>query len=144
MQYYWDDTKHINVLERYSTIWKGTLINGDIDKPWINPEKLKELEDVFTDIGERNFYINLDENHIYVSLCQDSPYYFYEFEKYIIKLLKSIEKKFKVKINGGEFYCWECRPMANSYRYNIYKKDSKFKIKKNTLNWEKYDSKTSN
>ena len=141
MQYYWSNTKTINVLERYTTIWKGILTSEHIDNNWIHPDKLTELEDLFVEIADRNFHLHLDENHIYVSLCQDSPYYYYEFEKSIIKLLKAIEKKFNVKIGEGEYYCWECKPMANSYRYNIYKKDGKFKIKKTVLNWEKYDNK---
>ena len=141
MQYYWDDTKHINVLEKYSTIWKGTLKNENVDSLWISPDKLNQLEDLFTDVLDRNFYIYLDENYIYVSLCQDSPYFYYEFEKNIIKLLKKIENKFEVTISEGEFYCWECRPMADSYRYIIYKKEKKFKMKKTVLNWEKYDNK---
>lgn len=141
MQYYWDDTKHINVLERFSTIWKGTITKKDVDDPWILPDKIKILEDIFTDVCDRNFYIYLDENHIYISLCQDSPYLYYEFEKSILKLLKTIEKKFTIKIEGGEFYCWECRPMANSYKYKIYKKENKFKLKKIVLNWEKFENK---
>ena len=141
MQYYWDNTTHINVLERFSTIWKGILKSENIDNNWIKPDQIKELEDLFTNVAERNFYLHLDENHIYVSLCQDSPYYYYEFEKYCIKLLKEIEKKFKVKIGEGEFFCWECKPMANSYRYVIFKKENKFKLKKTVLNWDKYDNK---
>jgi hypothetical protein len=141
MQYYWDNTTHINVLERFSTIWKGTLKSEKIDGNWIKPDQIRKLDDLFTDVAERNFYLYLDENHIYISLCQDSPYYFYEFEKDAIKLLKEIEKKFEVKIGEGEFFCWECKPMPNSYRYVIYKKDNKFKIKKTVLNWEKYDTK---
>lgn len=135
MQYYWDDTKHINILERYTTIWKGTLINTNIDSNWLKPEQVREFDDLLIDICERNFYINLDESNIYLSLCQDSPYFYYEFEKHILKFLRSAEKKFNISINEGEFYCWECRPMANSYRYRIYKKDNKFKLKKSVQNW---------
>ena len=141
MHYYWDNTTNINVLEKFKTIWKGNIKSENIDGNWIKPDEIKKLEDICTDIAERNFYIYLDENHIYLSLCQDSPYYYYEFEKNIIKLLKEIEKKFKVKIGEGDFYCWECRPMANSYKYIIFKKDNKFKIKKTVLNWEKYEAK---
>lgn len=144
MQYYWDDTTHINVLERFSTIWKGSLKSENIDENWIKPEEIKDLEDLFTKVAERNFYIHLDENHIYISLCQDSPYHYYEFEKNGLKLFKDIEKKFNVKISSGEFYCWECKPMPNSYRYVIFKRDNKFKMKKTVLNWDKYDLKTNN
>ncbi len=144
MQYYWDDTTHINVLERFSTIWKGSLKSENIDENWIKPEEIKDLEDLFTKVAERNFYIHLDENHIYISLCQDSPYHYYEFEKNGLKLFKDIEKKFNVKISSGEFYCWECKPMPNSYRYVIFKRDNKFKMKKTVLNWNKYDLKTNN
>ena len=144
MQFYWDDTTHINVLERFSTIWKGILKSENIDDNWIKPEQIKDLEDLFTKVAERNFYIHLDENHIYISLCQDSPYHYYEFEKDGLKLFKDIEKKFNVKISSGEFYCWECKPMPNSYRYVIFKRDNKFKMKKTVLNWDKYDLKTNN
>ena len=65
MQYYWDNTTHINVLERFSTIWKGTLKSENIDNNWIKPDQIRELEDLFTDVAERNFYLHLDENHIY-------------------------------------------------------------------------------
>ena len=144
MQFYWDDTTHINVLERFSTIWKGILKSENIDDNWIKPEQIKDLEDLFTKVAERNFYIHLDENHIYISLCQDSPYHYYEFEKDGLKLFKDIKKKFNVKISSGEFYCWECKPMPNSYRYVIFKRDNKFKMKKTVLNWDKYDLKTNN
>tara|TARA_B100001173_G_C15586633_1_gene378679 strand:- start:13 stop:435 length:423 start_codon:yes stop_codon:yes gene_type:complete len=137
MQYYWDDTSHINVLERYTTIWKGTLINTNVDSNWVKPEQIREFDDLLVDVCERNFEINLDESNIYLSLCQDSPYYYHEFEKNILKFLRKSEKKFNININEGEFYCWECRPLANSYRYRIYKKDNKFKLKKSVLNWEK-------
>lgn len=135
MKYYWDDISHINVLERYKTIWKGTLINTNIDSNWLKPDEVKQFDDLLINICDRNFYINVDENNIYLSLCQDSPYYYYEFEKNILKLLRSAEKKFNITINEGEFYCWECRPLANSYRYRIYKKDNKFKLKKSVQNW---------
>jgi len=141
MHYYWDNTTHINVLEKFKTIWKGTIKSENIDENWIKPDEIKKLEDICTNVAERNFYVNLDENHIYLSLCQDSPYYYYEFEKNIIKLLKEIEKNFEIKIGEGDFYCWECRPMANAYKYVIFKKDTKFKIKKTVLNWEKYETK---
>ena len=137
MKYYWDNTSHINVLERYTTIWKGTLVNSNIDSNWIKPEQLRQFDDLLIDICERNFEINLDESNIYLSLCQDSPYYYHEFEKNILKFLRKAEKNFNININEGEFYCWECRPLANSYRYRLYKKDNKFKLKKSVLNWEK-------
>jgi hypothetical protein len=139
MQYYWSDTSRINLLERYTTIWKGILINENIDSIWIKPDEIESLKDIFVDICERNFYIHLDENNIYISLCPDSPYYYYEFEKNILKLLKTIENKFKIKINEGTFNCWECKPFPNSYRYYVFKKDNKFKLKKNVLNWDNYD-----
>ena len=139
MQYYWSDISRINLLERYTTIWKGILTNENIDSIWIKPDQIELLKDIFVDSCERNFYIHLDENNIYISLCQASSYYSYEFEKDILKLLKTIEKKFEIKINEGNFNCWECKPFPNSYRYYIFKKDNKFKLKKNVLNWDKYD-----
>lgn len=141
MEYYWSDTSKINLLERYTTIWKGTLTNENIDLIWIKPGYIEILKDIFVDVCQRNFHIILDEMNIYISLCQDSPYYYYEFEKDILKLLKGIEKRFNVKIKEGEFTCWECKPLSNSYRYFIYKNDNKFKLKKNILNWEIFDKK---
>ena len=72
MQYYWSDISRINLLERYTTIWKGILTNENIDSIWIKPDQIELLKDIFVDSCERNFYIHLDENNIYISLCQDS------------------------------------------------------------------------
>ena len=86
---------------------------------------------------DRNFYLDMDENNIYISLCPDSPYYYNEFEDSIINMLKELEKQYNIKIGNGEFYLWECKPMANTIKYKIYKKNYKFKIKKNINNYEK-------
>jgi hypothetical protein len=134
MSYYWTNTK---VLDKYPTIWKGILKNENIDNKWILPEQLRELDDLFVEILERNFHLDLDENNIHISLCQDSPLYYNEFEAKIINMLKEIEKQYHVKIGEGEFYLWECKPMANTIKYSIYKQNGKFKIKKNVHNWEK-------
>ena len=134
MSYYWTGTK---VLEKYPTIWKGILTKENIDNNWILPVQLSSLRDLFVEVLDRNFYLDVDENNIHISLCQDSPYYYNEFEANIIKMLKELEKQYNIKIGNGEFYLWECKPMANSIKYVIYKKNDKFKIKKTVHNWEK-------
>ena len=136
MNYYWNDKKSINVLEKYTTIWRGEINKNNQNELWIKNEKddIQKLDDLIIELLDRNFYINLDENNIYLSLCQDSPLLYNEFEKNILKFLRNLEKNFNICIEGGEFNCWECRPYADIYKYTIFKKDNKFKLKKKKIN----------
>ena len=90
-----------------------------------------------------NFYINIDfdNSSIYISLCQDSRYYYYQFEKDIKLLINSIEKDCLIYINCGEFYANEIKHDGNQYKYTIIKKNSEIILKKKILNWTTYDAK---
>lgn len=140
MKYYYDN---MNLKERYATLWNGYL-SYEIKLPNDNPEKILsicKLNDIVTDICKINFYINIDNSNIYISLCQDSHYYYYDFEKDIKKVILKLEKEFDINIIGGEFNANEVNHNANQYKYTILKKNEKITLKKKTLNWSSYKSK---
>ena len=141
-RYYYDMTdKEIE----YATLWDGYLkyigtisfierYGGNINL---------ELNDIFTDICDINFYIFLDESTIYISLCQDSTYYCHQFEKDIKKVILQIQDKFNVNVDSGEFNANEIKHHGSQIKYTITKnKSSNVILKKKILNWETYDSKS--
>jgi hypothetical protein len=137
-RYYFDKT---DLDSKYSTLWNGFLEydSNNIELTQDREEKNtnKELDDILSEICNINFYIYLLDSKIYISLCQDQKYYYYDFEKDIKKVISEIEIKFKVKINYGEFNATEIKHYGNQYKYTITKdKNSKIILKKKVLNWE--------
>lgn len=137
-RYYFDKT---DLDSKYSTLWNGFLEydSNNIELTQDREEKNtnKELDDILSEICNINFYIYLLDSKIYISLCQDQKYYYYDFEKDIKKVISEIEIKFKVKINYGEFNATEIKHYGNQYKYTITKdKNCKIILKKKVLNWE--------
>lgn len=137
-RYYYDNT---DLDSKYPTLWNGFLEydSNNIELTQDREEKNtnKELDDILSEICNINFYIYLLDSKIYISLCQDEKYYYYDFEKDIKKVISEIEIKFKVKINYGEFNATEIKHYGNQYKYTITKdKNSKIILKKKVLNWE--------
>lgn len=141
-RYYFDGCDHD---KKYATLWNGFLeYNSNIIVLTQDKEKNtnKILDDLVSDICNINFYIYLFDSKIYISLCQDEKYYYYQFEKDIKKVISEIENKFKVKIYYGEFNATEIKHQGNQYKYTITKdEESKIILKKKILNWDYFESK---
>lgn len=143
-KYYFDNT---NIDTNYSTIWYGFLIYDSNKTPIQISENYHQvsnriLDDLLSELCDNNFYVNIINNHIHISLCQDSKYYYYQFEKDIKIVVKEIERIFHVTIESGEFNATECKYNGNQYKYTISKgKDNNVILKKRILNWETHDTK---
>lgn len=137
-KYYFDNT---NLDKVHATLWNGYLV-CESSAANILKSKEKELDEIFAEICNINFYINIINNTIYISLCQDEKYYFYEFEKDIKNVIESIQEKYKIKIVSGEFNAIEIKNFGNQYKYIIKNiNDNKISLKKKILNWDSYENK---
>ena len=140
-KYYYENT----FLEtKYFTLWNGYFkYNGNKIKVSENyyQESNRELDDLFVEICDINFYISLIDEYIYISVDSDSYFYSTNFEKTIKKALKEIEIKFNIIIECGEFYATEVKHMGNQYKYTISKSNNKIILKKKILNWDTYNKK---
>jgi len=145
-KYYFEDT---TLNTKYPTLWNGYLLyNGEnisiSENYWQRSNRI--LDDLLTDICDVNFYVTLIDNNIYLSVCGDSSFYYYNFEKTIKKAIKNIEKKFNINITESEFFATELKPMGNQYKYSTSKNcdvdgNEKIILKKKTLNWITYENK---
>ena len=141
---YYFESDICNIQTRYVTLWNGFLKYDGCKIPITtehiigNNKQLYNdiLNDIFIEICELNFYISLIDNYIYISSDFDSHYYYSSFEKHIKNVINSIESKFNININNGEFYGNEMKHNGNSYRYNISKNDDKIVLKRKVLNWD--------
>ena len=143
-RYYFNNTEIDNY---YSTVWYGFLIydqsknNIPISENYYQKSN-PILDDLLHEICNINFYVNIINNHIYISVCQDFKYYYYQFEKDIKNVIKEIENKFEITVESGEFNAVECKYNGNQYKYTISKdKDNNIILKKRILNWENYENK---
>jgi len=143
-RYYFNNT---NIDNNYATIWYGSLIYDQtkniipISENYYQKSNII-LDDLLSEICNMNFYVNIINNYIYISVCQDFKYYYYQFEKDIKNVIKEIENKFDVIIESGEFNAVECKYNGNQYKYTISKNNDKsISLKKKILNWENYESK---
>ena len=133
IKYYFDNT---NLLNKYPTLWRGHF-KYNIDSTYIDINKLNILKDIINEITKINFYINIEENYIYISLCQDSLYYHHEFDKDIIKIINEIENYFNINIEEGEFHAIEVKHYASQYKYIISKNiNNKITINKKIFNFD--------
>ena len=132
--YYYDGT---TILTKYATLWDGYLKYSSKD---IIPD-FHIVEDILVEICDINFYISVTEDHIYISLCQDSSYYAHQFEKHIKIVIKEFEDKFNISISNGKFNATEVKHQGDQYKYTITKDDISGRIilKKRVLNWDKKD-----
>jgi hypothetical protein len=135
-KYYFDNTQ---LSSKYATIWYGFFsFKGEISPE--SPETI--LNDLLTSICDINFYINIDSNNIYISLCSDSHYYVSQFEKDISNIVREINSKLKIKIESGEFKAFEQKHDGNQYKYTItFSKTGKINLKKKVLNWDVVEKK---
>jgi archaellin len=142
-RYYYDG---YDLDKKYATLWNGFLEYNSNNIEYTKDRgdnTNRELDDLVTNICNINFYIYILNSKIYISLCQDTKYYYYDFEKDIKKVIGEIEDKFKVKIDYGEFNATELKHHGNQYKYTITKdKTSKIILKKKILNWDNFESKS--
>ena len=134
-KYYFEDSI---IEDKYPTLWHGYLeyTGNEInitDNYFQNSNR--ELDEILTNICNVNFYVSLTDNKINLSLCRDSNYYTYEFEKNIKDIVSSIEKKFNIKIISGEIYANEVKHNGNHVKYNLSKKN-KIILKRNILSFK--------
>jgi hypothetical protein len=136
----------------YATVWYGFF---EYDE---NNERIpisddyyqksnRDLDDLLVNVCDIHYYVNLLDNYIYLSIDNDSKYYYYQFEKNIKNTILSIEEKFKINIKNGEFNAIEYRPNGNQYKYTISREydstlsHNKVKLKKKILNWDSFKNK---
>lgn len=129
-RYYFDEIDENN----YATLWNGFLEISNNNNIKISD---MEVSDIMTEVCNINFYIYVNDTKIFISLCQDSKYYFYQFEKDILNAIRKIENKFNISILNGEFNAVEIKHNGSQYKYSILKNnDSKFELKKKILSWQ--------
>ena len=142
-RYYFDESCDSPI---YSTIWTGMLNCVECTIPISEnyyQKSNRELDDLLADICDVNFYITINENTIYFSVCQDFRYYYHDFEKHIKKVINAIEEKFSIKIINGEFSATEIIHKGTQYKYTITKNDNgSISLKKRVLNWSSYEKKS--
>ena len=134
-KYYFDNT---NLLTKYGTLWDGFLTFDLITE--LPSDANSQISDILVEICDINFFTNVIEHNIYISLDTDSYFYYYDFEKTIKSAIIEIEKKFEININYGEFNAIEVKHYSNQYKYTISKNDdNSILLKKKTLNWDNYE-----
>lgn len=139
-RYYFENSV---VNEMYPTLWHGYLtFDGNIPLSINYYQKSnKTLDDLLAEICDINFYVSLIDNNIYLSVCRDFNYYYYQFEKNIKIVIIEIEKKFNINIKEGEFFATEVLHIGNKYKYKITNIDGVISLKKKILNWDKEEEK---
>jgi hypothetical protein len=131
IRYYFDENP--NILTKYKTVWHGHFFyHIGKNTNYLTNDQWSILNDILQEICDVNFYIHCIENNIYLSLCQDFMYYYYDFEKHIRTMIREIEKHFTIDIEYGEFYGTELKPMGDQYKY-IIKVDSNQSDKSNEI-----------
>ena len=132
-KYYFD----LPYTRKYETIWYGYL---EFDK--IKDYDVSLLNEVITEITNINFYINIENNKIYLSVDNDGNYYgSSRFENDIRNIITHIEKHLSknrvINFLNGEFTAIEYKPDGNQYKYKLTNNldQKKIDIKKRVLNW---------
>ena len=132
-KYYFD----LPYTRKYETIWYGYL---EFDK--IKDYDVSLLNEVITEITNINFYINIENNKIYLSVDNDGNYYgSSRFENDIRNIITHIEKHLSknrvINFLNGEFTAIEYKPDGNQYKYKLTNNldEKKINIKKRILNW---------
>jgi len=135
-KYYFD----LPYIKKYETIWYGYLEFDKKIEIFINDISL--LNDNFTELFDISFYINIEDNKMYLSIDNDWNYYGYDrFENDIRNIITHIEKHLSknevVNFVSGEFTAIEYKPDGNQYKYKITNNltEHKIDIKKRVLNW---------
>lgn len=132
-KYYFD----IPYIRKYETIWYGYL---EFDN--IKDYDISLLYDNFTELFDINFYINIEDNKMYLSIDNDWNFYGYDrFENDIRNIITHIEKHLSkneiINFLSGEFTAIEYKPDGNQYKYKLTNNldQKKIDIKKRVLNW---------
>ena len=132
-KYYFD----IPYIRKYETIWYGYL---EFDN--IKDYDISLLNEVITEITNISFYINIENNKMYLSVDNDGNYYdSSRFENDIRNIITHIEKYLSknevINFISGEFTAIEYKPDGNQYKYKLTNNltEHKIDIKKRVLNW---------
>ena len=135
-KYYFD----IPYTRKYETIWYGYLEFDKKIEIFINDISL--FYDNFTELFDINFYINIEDNKMYLSIDNDWNFYGYDrFENDIRNIITHIEKHLSkneiINFISGEFTAIEYKPDGNQYKYKLINNldQKKIDIKKRVLNW---------
>jgi hypothetical protein len=135
-KYYFD----IPYTRKYETIWYGYLEFDKKIECFINNISL--LNEVITEITNISFYINIEDNKMYLSVDNDGNYYgSSRFENDIRNIITHIEKYLSknevINFISGEFTAIEYKPDGNQYKYKLTNNldEKKIDIKKRVLNW---------
>lgn len=136
-KYYFD----LPYTKKYETIWYGYLEFDKIKDCNISDD-ISLLNEVITEITNISFYINIEDNKIFLSVDNDWNYYGYDrFENDIRNIITHIEKHLSknevVNFISGDFTAIEYKPDGNQYKYKLANNldQKKIDIKKRVLNW---------
>ncbi len=130
-KYYFD----LPYTRKYDTIWYGYLEFDRISDDF----NVSLLNDILVEIADINFYINIENNKIYLSIDNDGNYYDNnKFENNIRNIITQISKIYSINFLNGEFTGIEYKPDGNQYKYKITNniEEHKIDIKKRVLNWD--------
>ena len=130
-RYYFDDENQ-NIVY-YSTYWYGTI---NVNNNQLNYSNLVHINNIFkTKYNIELEWLSIDENQIKLTIHRNMKYYYYQFEKEILSILKDIQRNCKFKIDNAIFDAWESKHDSNMYKYTIKKVNQVFKlIKKDNAN----------
>ena len=135
---------------KYKTIWTGYIKyqNNFIDsinqtnEQMINNLRI-EIDEIIQELTDINFYIDIQNNIIYLSVDDDEAFYYHQFEKSIKKIVRKIEEKYNNIFIESEFFATEYKHRGNQYKYNLIKESSgekeKLILKKVSLNWSLFE-----
>ena len=116
-RYYFDDENQ-NIVY-YSTYWYGII---NIDNKQLNYSNLLHIKDIFeTKYNIELEWLSIDENQIKLTIHRNMKYYYHQFEKDILSILKDIQRKCKFKIDNANFDACESKHDSNMYKYTINK-----------------------
>jgi hypothetical protein len=142
-KYYFD----IPYTKKYETIWYGYLEFDKKIESFINNISL--LNDNFTELFDISFYINIEDNKMYLSIDNDWNFYGYnrfenDIRNIIIHIEQYLSKNEIIIFLNGEFTAIEYKPDGNQYKYKITNNltEHKIDIKKRVLNWNIIKPKT--
>lgn len=130
-KYYFDQT---SILKKYDTVWYGFIVFSEN----INKEQyLSEWIDITCEILDVDFYYQVEQKTLYISLDNDG-YYLYtsKLEKNIREWIKRMESLMNCTSVSGELNAIEYQPMGSQFRYYLTKINDEIIIKKKTLGWK--------
>lgn len=137
-RYYFDENENYTLI--YSTYWYG-LINIDKEIS-TNDDNMFYIKDIFkTKYNIELQWLGIDKNQIRLTIHRNMKYYYYQFEKDILNIIKDIQKKCEFKVEIAIFEAWESKHDSDHYKYTIKRVNQVLKLSKKKLNIEKWNSK---